>query len=121
MGYSHLPQILDAERSEIRTIEKRWQPKDLLHVPQAYSILQDVTRRYEHLVLARDEMETLDRASLYVKYLTRMRFNARRAYFVWKADQLTFVRAIAAFYSDYGAVLRLLQEDSRRGLLPRDE
>lgn len=62
-------------------------------------------------------MATLDRGSLYVKYLTRMRFYVRQAHFTWKADQLVFIRAVAAFYSDYGAVLRLLKEDSQRGKL----
>ena len=66
-------------------------------------------------------METLDRGSLYIKYLTKMRFSVRAAHYTWKGDQLKFIRAIAAFYSDYGAVLRLLKEDSQRGKLPAVE
>lgn len=116
MAYRLLPWVLDEERDDIKLVDKRWQPKDLLFTAQAQALLRDLVRRYDHLAAARDEMQTLDRGSLYIKYLTRMRFAVRQAHFNWKGDQLTFMRAVAAFYSDYGAVLRLLQEDSQRGL-----
>ena len=118
MVYQLLPWLLADEAGSIKPVENTWRPKDLLHVAQAQALLRDVTRRYTHLDAARDEMETLDRGALYVKYLTRMRLALRAANFAWQADQLMFIRAIAAFYSDYGAVLRLLQEDSQRGKLP---
>lgn len=121
MEYRLLPWLLEEEAGDIKPVEKIWQPKDLLFVPQAQALLRDVVRRYTHLAAASDEMESLDRGSLYIKHLTRMRFAVREAHFTWKGDQLKFVRAIAAFYSDYGAVLRLLKEDSQRGKLPAAE
>ena len=66
-------------------------------------------------------MVTLDRGAKYIGYLTRMRYWFRQAKFNWKGDQLVFIRAVAGFYSDYGAIIRLLKEDSARGKLPPSE
>ena len=46
-----------------------------------------------------------------------MRLDLRAATFTWKADQLRFVQVISQFYSDYGAILRLLKFDLLRGQL----
>lgn len=118
MEYPHLYAILEEEAAEIRRIEKRWQPKSLLFIPQARALLLDLERRYGHLEDARDEMMSLDRGAQYISYLGRMRVSLRQALIYWKGDQLTFLRAVTNFYSDYGAVLRLLRQDSMRGLLP---
>lgn len=117
MGYRLLPWILEQEQEELKLIEKRWRPRDLLFIAQAQALLRDITGRYKHLSAARDEMVTLDRGSQYILYLSRMRVCLRQAHFNWKGDQLTFLRAVASFYSDYGAVLRLLKQDSMRGKL----
>jgi len=112
-----LPWILDQEVGQIKLTEHRWRPTNLLFVSQARLLLQDLERRYRYLVAARHEMEMLDRAGLYVKRLTRMRLYLRQAHFNWKGDQLVFIRAVSGFYSDYAAILRLLKQDSMRGIL----
>ena len=121
MVYRILPWILDQERDQLKLVEKRWRPTDLLLVPQAQILLKDITWRYKTLATALDEMQSLDRGSLYIKYLTRMRLYLRQAHYNWKADQLVFLRAVAGLYTDYGAVLRLLKEDSVRGKLTGSE
>jgi hypothetical protein len=78
-------------------------------------MLKDVRSRYDSLELARDELVTLEYAPKYIKYLRRMRIWLREASFAWKADQLRFLKSVAGFYSDYGAVLRLLKTDQLRG------
>jgi hypothetical protein len=84
-------------------------------VQQVRGLLQDMSSRYEHLVAAQEEIQTLDRADKFIGYLHRMRLWLRQASFKWKADQLAFVQAVSGFYSDYGAVLRLLKIDQARG------
>jgi len=116
--YRVLPWVLQQEREDIEDVYNRWRPNDLLYMPQARLVLQDLDRRYSYILKAREELSTLDRGSLYIKLLTRMRLLLRQAHFNWRGDQLTFVRAVAGFYSDYGAVLRLLKEDSNRGKIP---
>lgn len=117
MAYRLLPWLLDQEREHLKLVEQRWRPTDLLWVAQARYLLQDITQRYRHLGAAREEMVTLDRGAQYIKLLTRMRMYLRQAHFTWKGDQLMFIRSVASFYSDYGAILRLIKEDSARGLL----
>lgn len=115
MAFRLLPQLLDLEREQIRFVDKRWQPRGLLFTSQARAILDDLNRRYKTLSEAREEMLALPRGPKYVAYLTRMRFFLREAHFVWKGDQLRFIRASAGFYTDYGTVLRFLKEDSEQG------
>jgi len=90
-------------------------PTDLVTLHQAQLSLKDMGRRYVQLAEATDELASLDRADRYIKALRRMRIWFRQANFFWKGDQLTFIRAVAAFYSDYGAILRLLKQDLDRG------
>jgi hypothetical protein len=90
-------------------------PQQLVQLHQAKSFLGDMANRYAQLSEALDELTSLDRADRYLKYLQRMRIWLRQANFFWKGDQLTFIRAVAGFYSDYGAVLRLLKQDNDRG------
>jgi len=85
----------------------------MLH--QAKAFLADMGRRYIPLIEARDELASLNRADRYLKLIRRMRIWLRQANFYWKGDQLTFLRAVAGYYSDYGAVLRLLKQDYDRG------
>lgn len=120
MEYKVLPWVLRQERDDIQVIQKRWQPKDLLFLAQAKETLRDLDRRYSFLNTAQDELLTLDRGSLYIKLLSRMRLLLRQAHFTWRGDQLSFLRAVSRFYTDYGAVLRLLKEDSLRGKLPSE-
>ena len=117
MSFSLLPWILDQESGQLKLVEKRWRPTNLLYVSQARSLLQDIGRRYRLLVSARDEMEMLDRAAKYIQLLSRMRVYLRQAHFTWKGDQLMFVRAVAGFYSDFSYILRLIKEDRDRGLI----
>ena len=118
MEYRLLSRILEQEAAEIRRVEKRWQPKSLLFIPQSLAILRDIRSRYKALDGARDEMVTLDRGAQYIGHLSRMRISLRQAFLYWKGDQLTFLRAVTSFYHEYGALLRLLKQDSMRGLLP---
>lgn len=119
--YRLLPWILEQAEGQFRPLDWRWKPNDLLWISQVNALLQDVAKKYERLSAARGEMETLDRANKYIAYLIRMRVYLRQASFAWKADHLTFVRSVAGFYNDYGAILRLLKEDTGRGkLTPTD-
>ncbi len=97
-------------------IENRWRPVDLLFLQQVRSLLRDIGERYSFLSAAEGELRSLDRADRYIKHLTRMRLWLRRATYAWKADQLVFIQSVAGFYTDYGAVLRLLKIDEARGL-----
>lgn len=90
-------------------------PKSLFQQAQIRLVLQDMRKRYLYIVEAKDEIKTLDRAALYFKLYKRMVFDLRRAYLFWKGDHLAFIRAVAAFYSDYGAILNLLKQDYDRG------
>ena len=99
------------------SIHNRWRPQNLLFVAQTRALLLDLVSRYKYLAAARSELETLPRADRYIKSLTRMRFALRQAHYVWKADQLTFIRAVSEFYSDFGAILKLLKEDADSGKL----
>jgi len=82
---------------------------------QVLLILKDVESRFANLELARDELKTLEYASKYLKYLQRMRLWTRDAKFAWKGDQLRFLKSVSGFYSDYGAILKLLKRDQLRG------
>lgn len=90
-------------------------PKTLVNFNQAKASLNDMGTRYTQLLEASDELSSLDRADRYIKILRRMRVWIRQANFFWRGDQLTFLRAVAGFYSDYGAILRLLKQDYDRG------
>jgi len=90
-------------------------PTDLITLYQAKMSLKDMEKKYVRLSEATDELASLDRSDRYIKALRRMRVWFRQANFFWKGDQLTFIRAVAAFYSDYGAILRLLKQDYDRG------
>jgi hypothetical protein len=89
-------------------------------VQQVRILLKDMGSRFEQLSAAQEELATLDRADRYIKYLSRMRLWLRQANFMWKADQLTFLKAVAGFYADFGSILRLLKLDQARGLIDPD-
>ncbi len=76
--------------------------------------------RHARLTEALGEIGTLDRASVYVKLFHRMRLQLRKATYTWRSDQMSFIGAMANFYKDYGAVLRLLKIDEARGRLKTD-
>jgi hypothetical protein len=82
---------------------------------QVQLLLKDMESRQDSLELARDEFNTLEKASKYNKYLLRMRIWLREAKFAWRGDQLRFLRAAAGFYADYGAILKLMRFDQLRG------
>jgi hypothetical protein len=82
---------------------------------QIQLILKDMESRQANLELASEEFKGLEQAPKYFKYLRRMRIWLRDAKFAWKADQLRFLKSVAGFYSDYGAVLKLLRMDELRG------
>jgi hypothetical protein len=115
-AYRYIPWILEQEiGSDFQTISQRWRPKNLFLLRQVQLMLKDVKSRYDTLELARDELVTLEYAPKYIKYLKRMQIWQREASFAWKADQLRFLKSVAGFYADYGAVLRLLKTDQLRG------
>lgn len=124
MRYHYIPWILEQESDpDFQSVHQRWRPKNLFMLRQIQLILKDLDSRYASLELARDEFVSLDQAAKYAKYLQRMRVWLRSANFAWKADQLKFLKSVAGFYSDYGAVLRLLRIDQLRGKFtePADE
>lgn len=82
---------------------------------QVQLMLKDMESRMDSLELARDEFNTLEKASKYNRYLLRMRIWLRESKFAWRADQLRFLRSAAGFYADYGAILKLLRFDQLRG------
>ena len=97
-------------------------PYDLVHMHQAKMFLADMAKRYVALYAAQSELASLDRAPRYLKLVRRLRTWLRQANFFWKGDHLTFLRAVAGYYSDYGAVLRLLKQEKDRGKFkPREE
>lgn len=115
MSYETLPWILQQEGDHFRTTDNVWRPVDLLFLQQSRAMLRDVEERYDRLQSALDELQTLTRADTLVKLLTRMRLVVREARYVWKADHLAFIQAIAAFYQSYGLVLRMLRIEQARG------
>jgi hypothetical protein len=112
-----LRRIVEQEGTSFQQIEHFWRPQNLLMSAQVRVLIHDIERRFERLSEAEGELETLDRADKYIKLLRRMRLDVRTATFTWKANQLRFIQAVTQFYSDFGAVLRLLKQDQQRGLL----
>ena len=116
MAYTYIPWILEQEQdSEFQSVHEKWRPRNLFLMRQIQLLLKDVKGRLESLELARDEFMSLTDAAKYLKYLRRMRIWVREASFAWRADQLRFIKSVAGFYADYGAVLRLLRRDQLRG------
>jgi hypothetical protein len=76
-----------------------------------------MVERHRRLVVAEDEIRTLNRADKYIAKITRMRLWLRQAHFAWKANHLVFLDSVANFYTDYGAILWLLKTDQARGAL----
>lgn len=117
MDYRILPQVLDQEGTDFYRIDHRWKPKELVPSIVSQGMLKDAQRRYNLLSQAEDELQTLERAPVYLRILKRMRFTIRRAQFAWRADDLEFIKAIAEFFGDYGTVLQYLKIDQARGRL----
>lgn len=121
MPYPVLREVLDQEGTSFLRIDRRWQPKDLIPEPYRRNLLEDARKRYEELKKGEDELQTLDRAHLYIGILKRMRFTIRKAQFAWRVSDLDFIEAIAEFFSDYGTVLQNLKIDKARGRLSSDQ
>jgi len=115
VAYRLLPWILEQEGDSFQRLDRHWRPQNLLFVRQSQLLLKDMQRRYRYLSEAQDELERLDRANVYVQLLTRMRIRLRQAGYVWKLDHLRFMQSVASFYSDYGAIMRLLKIEQSRG------
>lgn len=112
-----LPEILKAEGVQFYRVDRRWQPKDLIPDPYRRNLLKDAQARLNRLEEGVGELQTLDRAPLYIKLLTRMRLYVKRAQFAWRTDDLEFIQNIAKFFNDYGLVLQNLKIDEARGRL----
>lgn len=115
MEYLLLPWILRQEGDSFQKLERHWRPTNLLFVRQSQLLLKDMAKKYEHLSAAEDELATLERANVYIQCLRRMRIRLRQAGYVWKLDQLRFIQSVAGFYSDYGAIMRLIKIEQSRG------
>jgi len=115
VDYHVIPWLLEQEGVAFQAIHQRWRPQDLFLLRQVQLLLKDIRVRQANLELASDELKTLEYAPKYFKYMRRMHIWARDAGFAWKADQLRFIKSVAGFYSDYGAILRLLRMDQVRG------
>ena len=115
-GFPNIAWILEQEpEKDFQTIHNVWRPRRLLLLRQTQLLLKDLQRRYQELELAQDEFKYLEQGARYIKHLQRMRLWVRQAGFVWQSDQLKFIKSVAGFYADYGAVLRLLRIDQQRG------
>jgi hypothetical protein len=119
--YPVLNEVLDQEGTHFYRIDRKWQPKDLIPDPYRKNLLDDARERYEQLKKAEDELQTLDRAHLYISILKRMYFTIRKAQFAWRVSDLDFIEAIAEFFTDYGTVLQNLKIDRARGRLDDQE
>ncbi len=117
MQYLVLPRILDQEGPAFYRVDRRWQPKTLIPDPYRRDLLKDAQRRLALLEEAEDELQSLDRAPLFIGALKRMRLAVRQAQFAWRTDDLKFLQNVTEFYSDYGTVLRHLKIDQARGRL----
>lgn len=109
-----LPTILREEANFYR-IDHRWKPQGLIPDPYRRNLLKGAQGRLNRLEEAVEELKQLDRAPLYIKILSRMRVDIKRAQFAWRTDDLEFLRSIAKFFSDYGQVLQNLKIDQARG------
>lgn len=116
MQYHYIPRILENEGgSEFQSVHQRWRPQDLFLMRQIQLILKDMAMRQQGVEQAEDEFKSLEYAAKYIEYTRKMRLAVRQAHFSWRADHLQFLKAVADFYSDYGALLRLLRMDQLRG------
>lgn len=116
-----LPTILREEGTSFYRVDHRWQPKGLIPDPYRRNLLKDAQNRLNRLEEAIDELQQLDRSPLYIKILSRMRVDIKRAQFAWRTDDLEFIRSIAKFFSDYGRVLQNLKIDQARGRITPTE
>lgn len=98
-------------------MERIWKPTNLLVEPYRRNMLKDIEARYERLAQATDELTELPKADKYIRELTRMRLLVRQAKVAWRYDDMSYLRAISEFYSEYGKMLRRLQDDKARGRL----
>lgn len=115
MRFVVLHQILEQEGPNFYRIQNRWQPKDLIPDPYRRTLLKDAQGRLQRLEVGEAELQSMDRAVLYLNLLKRMRFALRQAQFAWRTDDLKFIRNISEFFSDYGTVLKHLKIDQARG------
>jgi hypothetical protein len=113
--YRLLPGIVEQEGTHFQSFSELWRPTELLFIQQIRELLHDMQSRYDRLVEATGELETLTYAAKYIKVIQGMRLLLREANFQWKADQLRFLRAASQFYSGYGTVLRFLRFEQARG------
>lgn len=116
-----LEQLLDQAEGQFQSIDRRWRPTDLLVEPYRRQMLTRIERLYDEISAAEPEFKTLDRAEFYLRSLRNLRVWLRQAKFAWRFDDMTFLQAVAGFYTDYGAILRLLKIDQARGRLPQSE
>ncbi len=121
MPYTLLPQILKQEGRQFYDLSRKWQPKDLIPDPYRRDLLKDAQKRFKQISAAEGELQTLERAHMYVKILRRMRLTVRDAEFAWRFDDLKFLNAISRFMSDYGTVLRYLKDDFSSGRFKPNE
>jgi hypothetical protein len=112
-----LPWILEQEAGNFRVVERLWRPTNLLVEPYRRNMLKDIESRYVRLEGALDEITELPRADVYIRLFTRMRLLVRQAKVAWRFDDLSFLQAVGGFYTNYGALLRHLQDDKARGRL----
>ncbi len=115
MRFVVLPTIIDREGPDFYRITRRWKPLDLIPDPYRRSLLKDAAARLGQLEGAEAELQSLDRAVIYIGALKRMRVSVRQAQFSWRSDDLKFLQNITAFFSDYGLVLQNLKIDKARG------
>ncbi len=115
MSFSVLPNILNQEGSSFQSLGYGWKPVGLFTEMQTFKMMTDLTSRYNGLLGAQEEMAQLARSEMYLKLLRRMGFNVRRAKYAKRSNHLTFARAFADFYADYGMTLRYLKYEQARG------
>lgn len=122
MHYQFIPWLLDQEQNaDFQSVGNKWRPKRLLQLRQVQLLLKDIAGKKRDLELARDEFKTLEYADRYLKYLRRMRLWVRDASFSSRADQLKFLVSVVGFYSDYGAMLKMMRIDALRGQFQEEQ
>lgn len=76
-----------------------------------------MTRRFNNLTKAEEELKALPRGPALTKQLRTMKLVLRRANFIRRSNQLAFAEAVSDFYKAYGEILRNLKIDEAKGIL----
>lgn len=80
-------------------------------------LLETAESRLNALVQAESEFKGMEKADKYIGAIRRMQLAIKKAQFALRTDDLKFLQAVSAVFTDYGEVMRMLKVDQARGLL----